>query len=650
MTPSAPAIPDAASLPAEAAPRAQSLRYQPEIDGLRAIAVLPVVLFHAGIPGLAGGFLGVDVFFVISGYLITSLVLRDISRDRFSVLGFYERRARRILPALIFVVLCTIPLAVIFLFPWQIADFGHSITATMGFYANQYFLSVISYFKPGADELPLLHMWSLAVEEQYYLLVPPALWLLWKLGLRHRALFALVLVASLLSLAGAVLMVPRYSATAFYILPTRAFELGIGTLLGIALLGRPRPELRVNGAIAAAGVAMILGTMLLLPRDALLPSWLSLVPCVGAGLVIAFATPGTTVNRVLASRGFVAIGLISFSLYLWHQPLLAFARVRLQTPPPALMAGLVLLSVLLASASWALVERPLRYARAGRGRVLALAVAGLVGAGVLGQVVALEAHRLHPVAPPDAQLAVSFDDRGNYVARRYLTLPSDFKAAAPGQPRLLLIGDSHSEDFYNMVAEAGAFPGWAIAAHYIARTCQVYFGPERVGQFLKPENRLRCRQRHQPGPVRALAAQADAVVIVAKWEPWAAERIGDTLAALQLTPAQKLVVVGPKGYGEGVGLPRFVGWSPAERAAYRMPVPADIAEADAALRAGLPAGSFVDFEALVCPGGACRLFGDDGQLLSHDGDHLTEAGVAAFAPRILAQPPLMPFRAPDPAR
>lgn len=174
MNPSAPAASQGTELAAGAQPVAHgSLRYQPEIDGLRAIAVLPVVLFHAGVTALAGGFLGVDVFFVISGYLITSLVLRDITGGRFSVLTFYERRARRILPALIFVVLCAIPLAALFLFPWQIADFGRSVTATMGFYANQYFLSVTGYFKPGAEEQPLLHMWSLAVEEQYYLLVPP---------------------------------------------------------------------------------------------------------------------------------------------------------------------------------------------------------------------------------------------------------------------------------------------------------------------------------------------------------------------------------------------------------------------------------------------------------------------------------------------
>lgn len=197
-----------------------------------------------------------------------------------------------------------------------------------------------------------------------------------------------------------------------------------------------------------------------------------------------------------------------------------------------------------------------------------------------------------------------------------------------------------------MALETGALQGWAIATVYIPRLCQVYLGPEDVSALLKPEDRRRCQARHEIGPLRALVAEADAVVIVAKFEPWAAERIAATLAALDLKPTQRLVVVGPKGYGEGVALPRFVGWSPAERAAFRSPPPWDITAANDALRQGVPPESFVDFEAIVCPDGQCRLFSEDGALLSHDGDHLTEAGVRYLGPILLDQPPLRPFRAP----
>ncbi len=626
-----------------AAPAHVALSYQAEVDGLRAVAVVPVVLFHAGFVGFSAGYLGVDVFFVISGYLITSLVLRDIAAGRFSVLAFYERRARRILPALFFVALCSIPLALLLMFPWQVADFGESLTATMGFYANQYFLSTLDYFREGSDHAPFLHMWSLAVEEQYYLLVPPVLWLAWMAGARRAMLLGLALAASLLSLVGAALIVTRWQQTAFYIFPTRAFELGVGSLLALALLDRPRPEGPMNGPLALLGLGMVVAPMLFLPSWAVLPSWPTLVPCVGAALVIAFASPGTAAHRLLASPVLVAVGLVSFSLYLWHQPLFAFARVSRAHPSPALMAGLALLAVALAALTWRFVERPTRRAPISRRRVLLLSLVGLLAFGAVGQLLAIGAGRLHAASPTEAQLEVSPLVRGAYVVSRYNALPRDFSHAVPGQKRLLIIGDSHSQDFYNMVRETGAFDDWAVATSYIPYRCQTYFGPEDVSALILASDLHHCAANRVAGPV---PAEADVIVLVSNWRDWAARRIGDTIAALGLRPDQRLIVVGAKGFGD-LFLRGFVGESPAQLAGETASAPAEIVGTNADLRTAMPAGvGFVDMEQVLCPGGVCHLFTPEGELVSHDGDHLTETGAKLVGAELFRQPALRGFLTP----
>ncbi len=620
-------------------------RYRREIDGLRALAILPVVLFHAGFAGFSGGFVGVDVFFVISGYLITSLVMRDVAEGRFSIWTFYERRARRILPAMIFVVLCTIPFAIWILLPPLLADFGDSVTATMGFYANHFFLDHVDYFAPRAETMPLLHMWSLAVEEQYYLFVPPLMWLLWRLGARFRLMFALIAGASLLSLIGASVLVMRYPGLAFFIFPTRAFELGIGSMLALGFHGRDLPDTRANGALGLLGIALIAAAVVLLPETAPMPSHLSLIPCLGAALVIAFATPGTTAHRVLGSRPLVGIGLISFSFYLWHQPLFALARDALGEPSPLVMGALALLSALLAVFSWYFVEQPVRHSRVSRGRILTLSAIGLIVMAALGQVVAREASRLHPVSAEDAQLAVSFKDRGRFVANAYLKLPHDFADAAPGQPKLFLIGDSYSQDFYNMSRAVGAFEGWAIATYYVPLLCQIHFGPDDVSGFLEPSARRRCAYYHTTRRIAETAREADLVVITGKFREWSAERLPASIAALNLRPEQKVIVVGPKGFGD-VFLAGYVGETVAERAAERVtPIDRQVGGL-AALEREFGPEQFVNLQTMLCPDGTCALFTPEGVLISHDGDHLTETGARVVGKALFQSPLLAPYLTP----
>ena len=364
------------------------MRYRAEIDGLRAVAVMPVLLFHAGFALFGGGFVGVDVFFVISGYLITTLIIDELDNGSFSLIRFYERRARRILPALFFVCLACIPLAWLWLTSSDMKSFAQSLVAVATFWSNVLFWYQSGYFDTSAELKPLLHTWSLAVEEQYYIFFPLFLMLASKLGRRH--VVPVLAVVFALSLLVAQWGAYHRAAATFYLLPTRGWELLTGAFAAFYLQRRSVAATpKVKNAMSAAGLVLILGAVFVYDRGTPFPSLYALVPTVGTLLIILCATPGTIVHAVLSSKPLVGTGLVSYSLYLWHQPLFAFTRHALPEKPPALvMLGLIALSAVLAFLTWRYVETPFRLkSRIARRQVWIASAAGafvLVALGLLG--------------------------------------------------------------------------------------------------------------------------------------------------------------------------------------------------------------------------------------------------------------------------
>lgn len=332
--------------------------YRPEIDGLRAIAVSSVVVFHASRDWLPGGFTGVDVFFVISGYLITRLILEELHEGRFSFAGFYERRARRILPALLVVLTATLIGVYLVGLPNHLVDSAWSAGAAVFAVSNIHFWQSSGYFAPAAEFMPLLHTWSLGVEEQFYLLFPVFLLLLAKLRLPIGLCLALLLVPLFpLSLWLSI----EKPSVAFYLLPSRAWEL----LLGAALAAGAFPSVRspvIAETMATAGLVMIVTGFFLIDPGMWFPGWAALLPCVGTALVILGTAHGRIIRAVLALPALVFIGLISYSLYLWHWPVLVLLRMwsaEMHLPADLALAGITA-SVALAAVTWMFVERPVR--------------------------------------------------------------------------------------------------------------------------------------------------------------------------------------------------------------------------------------------------------------------------------------------------
>lgn len=334
------------------------MKYRSEIDGLRALAVIPVILFHAGFDFFSGGFIGVDVFFVISGYLITTIIHDEIKNKSFSIINFYERRVRRILPALFIVCLACIPFSWVWLLPSEYVDFSQSLVAVNLFSSNILFWKESDYFAPAAELKPLLHTWSLAVEEQFYVLFPLMLLLFRKF--KDNSLLVLVSIITLLSLGISEYGSRNYPTANFYLLPSRAWELGIGSILAISA---PHWQMRggISRILAFAGLGMVVYSILFFDESVPIPSAIGLIPVVGTALIIAYGTRGTVVGRILGWKPFVGVGLVSYSAYLWHHPLFAFARLRAtEEPTPEIYLILSFCSFLLAYLTYRFIETPFR--------------------------------------------------------------------------------------------------------------------------------------------------------------------------------------------------------------------------------------------------------------------------------------------------
>lgn len=506
------------------------MKYRSEVDGLRAVAVVPVILFHGGIGLFSGGFVGVDVFFVISGYLITTIIIDDMERGRFSLAHFYERRARRILPALLFVAFACVPFAWAWLMPSDLKDFAQSLVAAATFSSNILFWRESGYFAAEAELKPLLHTWSLAVEEQFYILFPLLLMLVWRFG--RRLLLAILALGFVVSLAAAHWGSTNMPTATFFLLPTRGWELLIGAFAAFWLQHRPMPfGPGTQNVLSLAGLGMIVYSIFFFDSATPFPSLYALVPTVGAVLIILCAAPHTIAARLLSLRAMVGIGLVSYSAYLWHQPIFVFARHRFyyDTHEIPLLVALVLSAAALPLAylTWRFIETPCRDRRFGtRSQVFAASVAGMVAVGAVGVAGHVQNGFPDRLAPAAAQFAEG--------------TPRDFGicfengaegcllGAPGGTPTVAIVGDSHSavlQSAFDAALREAGLTAWAASNPWCAPLLGV--GTDHIGK--NPD----CREITADAFERVLSdPEIGVVVLVAEWAVFTSGiRWGDTTTA-----------------------------------------------------------------------------------------------------------------------
>lgn len=592
------------------APHTSHMQYRPEIDGLRSVAVLPVILSHAGFKIFHGGFVGVDVFFVISGFLITSILLAETSQRRFSLLTFYERRARRILPALFVVMAACLPVAYWGMLPNEFKNFGQSLVATSLFANNVLLMLTSGYWSLASEFKPLLHTWSLGVEEQFYILFP----LLLMLCRRWRAttLMALFALLALFSLAAAEWGSRAWPNAAFYLLPTRAWELLMGSMAAALPLLRPQPVLSagLRQGLSLAGLAMIVLSVLTFDESVPSPSLLILLPTLGAVLIIVCATPGTWVQGLLASKVPVTIGLISYSAYLWHQPLFAFARIlEVEAPRPGLMLGLSAVTLALAYLSWRFIEAPFRAkGRVSRSMVFGSAVLGSLCFVAVGAY--LQLRQGLPERVFDASVAqqpgmyIGYNER--VFQRKLDAFP---RSDVPGVRKVLVQGNSYARDFVNMNLEA--------------------FDQAQL-EFVYRDDLPECLSKVS-GVHANLLQQAD-VIVYASGDA-RIRCVNENIAAVKKA-GKAIFYMGGKHFGYNLNW--VVRLPSAERANQSNAVVQVARDEEMTLKAKVPADHFVSIYDRVLVGEWRMPITDaQGHLLTPDRVHLTQHGAIHIGPRVL---------------
>lgn len=595
-----------------------AVRYRPDIDGLRAIAVIVVIFYHAQLPGFAGGFLGVDIFFVISGYLITGIIAREISEGRFTIRHFYERRVRRILPAMLVMLTAASAAALALMLPGSLRTYGQSVVATLAFANNVLLFLTSGYFDVVNEFKPRMHSWSLGVEEQYYLLIPLLMLFAARRGGR-RAMLVATAALSLASLLYASWAMRNWPVANFLLIFSRLWELGLGGIVRLAGIGEREAD-PASGRWAMLGLVLVVGSCLAFDEELSSPGPHTVLPVLGTCMVLAYGQRGGAAFRLLSARPMVAVGLISYSAYLFHQPLFAFTRLLSERQPsPFMLAALLPLILALAYVNWRFVEQPFRDAHKVSVAMLwlilapwaallfALGLSMYLSEGRIGRLSAV-ANR-DPGVFPDRAIAYSFRPEA------YLDKRSPFK---PGTPVLLVFGNSFARDFINVV--------------------EARFG---VGTFDVRYRRGGCGGGEDAALSERIANRAELIVLASGQS---AASHGCTVRQVQWLrqrSATPIVILGTKGFA-------FSNEAFDEDFArgdkVRVPLTPAVGEAIAFSRRARWPAPYVDIVAKIEDRrGQVPVFTPQGLFISHDGRHLTEAGARWLAPILLADPAFAPL-------
>lgn len=433
--------------------------YRPDIDGLRALSIILVVAFHAFPRWFAGGFIGVDVFFVISGYLITGILLKGLDQGRVDFLDFYARRVLRIFPALVIVLAACLAFGWFALLPHEYRQLGKHATAATGFLSNYVLMGEAGYFDNSAETKPLLHLWSLGIEEQFYLLWPFFLWLVWRLG--YNVLYGMALVV-IISFCMNIGLVSHSHVKVFYSPQTRFWELAVGGCLAWAdrharflvaeARGRTLAGVSAASIASGAGLLLILCGLFAINRGRGFPGWWAGIPVLGALLIVGAGRDAWLNRRVLAHPAIVWVGLISFPLYLWHWPLLSLARIMEgEVPAPVIRVAAVVLALLLAWATYVFLEQRVKAPGSRKAKVIALIVSmvavGLAGYGVYAKGGVPKREALSAVAGPIKKLGEDDPQANAQCMARYGMVGQKVRycrISGEGYPPVALVGDSHA--------------------------------------------------------------------------------------------------------------------------------------------------------------------------------------------------------------
>lgn len=612
--------------------------YRREIDGLRALAVLPVILFHAGFETFSGGFVGVDVFFVISGYLITTIILAELEQGKFSIVNFYERRARRILPALFLVMLVCIPFAWYLLFPQDLLSFSKSLVSVSVFLSNVFFWSERGYFGEVTELKPLIHTWSLSVEEQYYFFFPLLLMLFGRrVVLRKFILFAIFIG----SFALCIWLSAVHQDSAFFLLPTRFWELLVGSFVAIYHFKKSN-SCKYNDTkaefLGALGILLIFYSVFYFDKSTIFPSYFALVPVLGTALVIAYTNESSFVGRVLGFKGFVFVGLLSYSAYLWHQPIFAFARHAYSGLSSYLLVFLIVLTFVFSYISWRYVEQPCRKRLYSKKFIFVSSLIGLSALSFVGSIGVINKGFIDRYSKNDTLVLENFINAGDYVSNRFDKHKLVDFDLNNSKNKILVIGDSYGKDLVNAIYESSLIDDFQISTYQINSECGNLYLEEDFTKEIDSKKLQRCQVLgwYNNAKLKRLISQADYIWLASSWSMWVAERLPRSIDNLERDFGKPVFVFGTKNFGQ-VNLKNLLSVPIEDRSSYVADISKDSYAVQRYMREVLTDYKFVDIGAAMCGlhDFRCRQFSDNGEPISFDGGHLTRAGAKFLGETLL---------------
>lgn len=616
--------------------------YLNHIDGIRAIAVLGVILFHTNSQWLPGGFAGVDIFFVISGYLISSIIYKKSLVSDYSLINFYFKRIRRILPLLIVVVIFTFPIAWLLLLPDEMRSYTKSIFTSILMYSNQQFVGEAGYFDTQSHLKPLIHTWSLSIEAQFYLLFPLVFVLLLRLTKQPVYFIAFLTFISFFYADRTTLI---NSENSFFYFSARAWEMLSGSL--VMLLGNQLKCEHKDGSMAQVfsiiGLALVLYSFFFIDKLMLHPGKITLIPIVGSSLLIIFATKKTLVGLFLKSSIMAGIGLISYSLYLWHHPIIAFAKLAPNELSIVHWMMAYLLIATLSVLSWRYIEVPFRSESVIRTPMLITLVGAIVPITLTVSIWGYQSNGFIQQRFSKDNISLLEDLDGD----RYRTflfknlyanevIKSKFKKS--DQPRMLIVGDSYAADFMNMVIFNNYFSKYQIKSLYIPARCQFYMGDNKYRDFIDDRDKKLCEQAQMKlNLLKQNIDKVDQIIFAFDWKPWAAEHINESINALNNQSSKKLIFMGSKRFL--VDKRKILLVEKANLAEYNSERSISVRRVNKILAKNLKSHVFIDQDEIFCGKlNQCPLFTDGLHPVSIDGSHLTPEG-AVFLGNILFKHP-----------